>query len=125
MEIRINFEIFKSNVCHLVKSVGELNFIITMLETNKVRKYWEKDWYAEAFYVLAMVDYLSRKNELPMCDAYDDIRRYKLKEPLFPQDVNLVMMLDPESDIKDEALKNAIPEFWQFHIVEVEPDNIV
>ena len=28
MESRYNFEIFKSNVCHLVKSVGELEFII-------------------------------------------------------------------------------------------------
>ena len=124
MEMRISFEIFKSNVCHLVKSVGELDFIITMLENNEIRKYWDKQWYAEALYILAMIDYLSRKNALPICDAYDDIRRYKLTKPLFPQDVNLVMMLDPESNVREETLKNVIPEFLQFNIVEVEPENI-
>ena len=71
-----------------------------------------------------MIDYLSRKNALPICDAYDDIRRYKLTKPLFPQDVNLVMMLDPESNVREETLKNVIPEFLQFNIVEVEPENI-
>ena len=124
MEMRISFEIFKSNVCHLVKSVGELDFIITMLENNEIRKYWDKQWYAEALYILAMIDYLSRKNALPICDAYDDIRRYKLTKPLFPQDVNLVMMLDPESNVREETLKNVIPEYLQFNIVEVEPENI-
>ena len=124
MEMRISFEIFKSNVCHLVKSVGELDFIITMLENNEIRKYWDKQWYAEALYILAMIDYLSRKNAVPICDAYDDIRRYKLTKPLFPQDVNLVMMLDPESNVREETLKNVIPEFLQFNIVEVEPENI-
>jgi len=32
------------------------------------------------------------------------------------------MKLDPESSVQGEALKNAIPEFLQFHIVEVEPE---
>ena len=66
----------------------------------------------------------AKENELPICDSYEDIRGYKLKEPLFPQDVSLVMMLDPESNILEEALKNGIPAFWRFNIMEVKPENI-
>lgn len=35
---------------------------------------------AEAFYLLAMLDYLSKRNGLPKCNEYEEIRRYKLEE---------------------------------------------
>ena len=46
MESRYSFEIFKSNVCHLVKSVGELEFIIKKIRVLHkkwcMNKLWEK-----------------------------------------------------------------------------------
>lgn len=35
---RSSFEIFKSNICHLVKDKGELTFIRDMLCSDKVNK---------------------------------------------------------------------------------------
>ncbi|MDO4338879.1 MAG: hypothetical protein Q4C91_12460 [Eubacteriales bacterium] len=61
-EYRSNFETFKSNVCHLVKDQGDLDFIIEVLQSKDIRRYWDRKWYPEAFYLLAMVDYLSRVN---------------------------------------------------------------
>ena len=61
-----DFEIYKSNICHLVKDKGDMDFIIDILKENQIRAYWERQWYRESFYLLAMVDYLSRENGLPL-----------------------------------------------------------
>ncbi len=34
-----DFEIYKSNICHLVKDKG-----------IQIRTYWERQWYRESFY---------------------------------------------------------------------------
>ena len=60
MEYRQNFDTFKSNVCHRVHDVGDLDFIIETLESDKIRKLYQRGWYPESLYLLAMVDYLSR-----------------------------------------------------------------
>lgn len=49
--------------------------------------YRDRKWYPESFYLLAMADYLCRENDLPVCQDYDDIRKYKLAEPIYPRDI--------------------------------------
>lgn len=34
---RSSFEIFKGNICHLVKDKGDINFIIDVLRENEIR----------------------------------------------------------------------------------------
>ena len=124
MESRSDFEIFKSNVCHRVKDSGDLDFIISVLETDDIRRYWQKKWYPEAFYLLAMIDYLSRENDVPTCNKYDDIRARSLKAPLYPKDVLMAARLSPALDRREECVKRAIPEFIRFNIVESEVRNV-
>ena len=119
-----DFEIYKSNICHLVKDKGEIDFIIDTLKENQIRTYWERQWYRESFYLLAMVDYLSRENGLPLCNDYEDIRNCKLSEPLYPWDVVLAAKLDGSLDMKEQCLKEAIPEFLRFNIIESEIRNV-
>lgn len=119
-----DFEIYKSNICHLVKDKGDIDFIIDTLKENQIRIYWEKKWYPESFYLLAMVDYLSRENDLPLCNDYEDIRNCTLSEPLYPRDVILAAKLDASLDVKEQCLKEAIPEFMRFNIVESEIRNV-
>ena len=124
LEQRVDFEIFKSNVCHRVKDSDELDFIITTLQNDEISKYWNKKWYPEAFYLLAMVDYLSRINEIPVCTKYDDIRSHSLKKPLYPKDVIMAQKLNSKLDVKKKCLEEAIPEFLKFNIVESEIENV-
>ena len=123
-EQRIDFEIFKSNVCHLVKTNGDLDYIINTLQKDEVNRYWEKKWYPEAFYILAMIDYLSRINDIPLCDKYDHIRTKSLKEPLFPKGIKMISNLKSNTDIEDESIKEAIPEFLRFNIIEKDVYNV-
>ena len=57
---RSSFENFKSTVCHRVKEMGDIDFIIDTLERQDIRTYYDRKWYPESLYLLAMLDFLSR-----------------------------------------------------------------
>jgi len=124
MEYRHSFEHFKSTICHLVKGMGDLNFIIDTLENDKVRKLFNRKWYPESLYMLAMVDYLSRENDLPLCNEYNDIRACKLAETLYPAGIQILCAVQKNDSPKERSLEEAIPEFMQFNIVESDIRNV-
>lgn len=124
MEYRSTFDVFKSNICHQVKDMSDIDFIIHALETNQIRKCFEKKWYPESLYLLAMVDYLSRENGLALCREYDDIRSTRLAEPLFSLSVVMADAATKNSRWKAESIRDAIPEFMRFNIVESEVRNV-
>ena len=122
---RSSFENFKSTVCHRVKELGDLDFIADTLESQEIRTYYERKWYPESLYLLAMLDYISRENEIPLCDDYDDLRRCKLEKPVYPASIRAVAAaLNSEAPMK-AAAETAIPEFIRFNIVESEVRNVV
>ena len=121
---RSSFEVFKSNVCHLVKAKGDIDFLIDTLTTDEVRTLYDRKWYAEAFYLLAMLDYLSRENNVPLCTKYNDIRTQKLQETIYPAGVVLSDTAAKTDKYRRECMKNAIPEFLHFNIVESEVRNV-
>ncbi len=121
---RVSFEIFKSNTCHRVKDMGDIPFIIELLQSDQIRKLYEKKWYPEALYLLAMLDYLSRENQIPICKNYNDIRSTKLKQRIYPSGV-VILCKTMNSDFpKEECARLAIPEFLRFNIVESEVRNV-
>ena len=124
-DYRISFETFKSNTCHQVKDKGDLDFIIETLETDRIRDLYRKKWYAESLYLLGMVDYLSRVNDLPVCTNYNDIRSNKLEQEVYPSSVLIQAAVTHNDEVKEEAKKKAIPEFLRFNIVESDVRNIV
>ena len=110
-EYRCLFETFKSNICHQVKDMGDIAFIITILENNTIRCLYNKKWYLESLYLLAMLDYLSRLNDLPICTNYNDIRKHRLAKPVYPLSILVQAAVMNDEKIKKDARKNAIPEF--------------
>lgn len=121
---RHSFETFKSNICHHVKDLGDIDFIIETLERDEIRKLYDRQWYREALYLLAMIDYLSRENGLPICTNYNDIRCKKLEKPCFPAGIEVACAAAGDESIKREAVAKAIPEFLRFNIVESEIRNV-
>ena len=115
-----SFDIFKSNICHLVKDKGDIEFVIETLSSDEIRALYRRGWYAEAFYLLAMVDYLSNEHEVPLCTNYNDIRTKRLPEPLYPTGVLLMDEVQKTDSHRKESLKKAIPEFLKYNIVESE-----
>jgi transcriptional regulator with XRE-family HTH domain len=125
MEYRQSFDTFKSNICHQVKDMGDMDFIIDTLESDRIRKLYLKRWYPEALYLLAMVDYLSRENDLPLCNEYSDIRAARLREPIYPSSIIAMSVLAHTEQAKKDSFSQAIPEFKRFNIVESEVRNVL
>lgn len=121
---RLPFEQFKSSICHRVKDLGDIPFIIRLLESNQIRKFYEKKWYPEALYLLAMLDYLSRVNDVPLCKNYNDIRATKLQRPVYPSSVVVMCEAMNSSEPREDCLQEAIPEFLRFNIVECDVRNV-
>ena len=119
-DYRVSFETFKSNTCHQVKDLGDIDFVIETLESGEIRKLYNKQWNREALYLLAMTDYLSRIHNLPVCTDYNDIRCKKLEKPYFSNGVLMSYAATGDERIKEDAVANAIPEFMRFNIVESE-----
>jgi len=124
MEYRQSFDTYKSNICHMVKDMGDMDFIIDTLESDKIRKLFQKRWYPESLYLLAMVDYLSRENDLPICNEYSDIRAARLREPIYPSSVITMSAFSRSDQPKKDSYEQAIPEFIRFNIVESEVRNV-
>lgn len=122
---RCSFELFKSNVCHHLKELGDTDFIIDTLETNDIRKYYNRQWYPECFYLLAMLDYISRVNNIALCDEYNDLRHQSLTETLYPSSVITIAAIYKNNDIKKQACDESIPEFKRFNIIESDVRNVL
>ena len=101
MEKRCSFELFKSNVCHWLKEEGDIDFLIQVLESDLIRKYYNRKWYLESFYLLGMFDYICRINDAPICSEYDDLRRQRMQEIIYPAGVLLTARV-----LGDESLNN-------------------
>ena len=124
VEPRPSFELFKSNVCHRLKELGDVDFLIDVIESDEISEYYNRGWYPECLYLLAMVDYISRINGFPLCDSYREMRNVKLRNVVYPSSVLAAAEVSGESGIKTRALQSAIPEFMRFNIVESEVRNV-
>jgi len=118
------FENFKSNICHILKNMGDLPFLVAILKKDVIRYCYDNNILLECYYLLGMVDYLCRVNNLPLDAGYDDIRKYRLEEPIFPEGVDFLCYLYKNDTPREEFLKKAIPEFLWYNIVESNIRNV-
>ena len=125
MQRRGDFEIFKSNVCHRLKELGDIDFLIEVLEKKYIEDYYEKKWYRESLYMLAMLDYISRENNVPLCTKYERLREARIEKTIFPASIIALAEATNDSSVKEEALRAAIPEFRRFNIIENEIRDVV
>jgi len=95
------------------------------LEQDNIRSYYKRKWYPESLYLLAMLDYVSRENGVPICEDYDDLRKSKLKETIYPASVLSMFAASENEKVKDDAKTSAIPEFMRFNIVESDVRNVI
>jgi len=124
-EKRSSFEAFKSNICHRVKDIGDRRFIAETLKEGLIIQYFNKNWFAESLYLLAMVDYLSRINDIPLCTNYEKLRKCKLDSVVYPTSILLDSRMNNDRSILEKSIHDSIPEFMRFNIVESEIRNVV
>ncbi len=124
LEYRMPFEEFKSEICHKYKTLGDINFIKYVLQNDIITNYYRKTWNEETLYSLAILDYVSKINNIPLAKDYNYLRSKKLKNKIFPRDINLLTKFNGKTQYKKSILKNAIPEFLKYNIVETNINNV-
>ena len=122
---RPSVELFKSNVSHSLKELGDIDFLIKTIESDEITVYYQRGWYPECLYLLAMVDYISRINEIPLCNAYEKYRSMKLNKKLYPMGIVAACAVSDDENLKAQAELNAIPEFLRFNIIESDVRNVI
>lgn len=118
------FEDYKSVIRHRAKHLGYKEFIKQVLLSDEITQYFEQEQYAEALYLLAMVDYLSNKHGVLLYNKFHNMRTMKLANIVYPQDIELLAALYKSDAVKTEAWENAIPEFKRHNIVENDLEDI-
>ena len=124
MQPRPAFDLYKSNVCHKLKKLGDIDFLIDTIEKDEITEYYKRSWYPESLYLLAMVDYICRVNNVPLCDAYSELRKAKLKDIVYPSSVIVADAVSKNGNVKKNAIEESIPEFMRFNIVESDVRNV-
>lgn len=117
---RCDFELFKSHICHRLKREGDLDFILNVVQSPDIREYFDRGWIAESLYLLAMLDYISRINHIPLCSDFNDLRDLSMQNIIYPDGLLLLSEVTNNPDLLKEAYDNCIPEFKRANIVENE-----
>jgi len=104
--------------------MGDIKFLISVLKSDKIQKLFKKKWYLECFYLLAMIDFLSRENNIPLCIEYDYIRKNKLEKPVFSSGIITKCIVFKDESHKIRSIAEAIPEFKHFNIIEADVRNV-
>ena len=120
-----DFDVFKSNVCHNLRILGDICFINEILENETIEKYFLEKKYANSLYLLAIVDYLCRVNNIVPPEKFCKMRTLKFKKPILPKSVMLESYLSTNEPIIQMAIENSIPEFIRFNIVEGDIRDVV
>ena len=102
-----DFQTFRNNLHHDIKR-NDLQTVLGIIEHEDVEYYRLHGDYVKMLYMVATVDYISKKYEIPLCDKYDEIRNMKLEEPFFVGD----------SAFLNKGVDSGIEEFAKYNIVE-------
>lgn len=116
-----DFEVFKSEIAHAIKSKTQIEFLLEILQSDQIEKYWEHNQKVQALYLLSMVDYISRLNDIPVCAKYRNIRKARIEPMIIPLSFRL-QAAARGAEVMD--YKNCIPEFLKHGIVEGDVFNV-
>ena len=119
----LSYDTFRAEACHMYHFDGDYLFISKVMKTNLVMILWDNKEYVKALYMLAMIDYISWKNEVPLFQDYISIRSYKLEKPLFPSEVIMLDKIENSNKNKEIALETCKKDecgrfFFRHNIIE-------
>jgi len=117
------FDLFKSNMCHELARIKDIEFLKKYLENDSVNEYYKRKEYTKALYMLSMIEYLLEKNNISLPESFNELRTIKTKYVLVPESIYL--LLKARMKTYTEIVKETIPYFLEHNIVESDIYNVV
>lgn len=121
---RVEFDLFRSHIQHLVHEMKANDFLTYVDENKLIEKYFKNEWIEEALYLVAMTQYLCHLNKIRFNDRYKPFISFKLKEPLYPKSILLKSALTKDKSLLTRSFNESIEEFKNFNIVERDIHNV-
>ena len=122
---RCSFELFMFYIRQRLANMGDKKFVKIVITKKEIMQLYDMKWYPEAFYLLAMVDYLSKLHNIQIDSGYDQIRSQKLDTVIYPSGVLMSCEFFGTDELKRKAEFDSIPEFMKYNIVETDIRRIV
>ncbi|MGL4484602.1 MAG: helix-turn-helix transcriptional regulator [Anaerovoracaceae bacterium] len=116
----MDYENFKSNTCHQLKNMGDLPFIMQLIESDAIMRLYKLQWNVKCLYLLALLDYLCRVNNLPKLSEYGELRKQRIEEPVYSRGITIKNYFFKDEKWLIKKRSEAIEEFAKFNIYEGE-----
>lgn len=101
---------------------GEMGFVCDICNTDFVEAFFSPKSYRTALFLVGMIDYIHRKNNMNPDPRFDAIRDFCLDQPVYALDTLASDDADDLVKAKAFAEENAIPELVCFNIFMTEED---
>ncbi len=118
------FGVFKSSVAHEYKNENHVDLVKRIADSNEIETLFKTKQYAKAFYLLALLDYICDNENIKKIEKYEKFRCLSLLEPLFPQGIIILDKVFKTNSYKRKSLKEAIPQFKKYNIIESDIENV-
>lgn len=127
LEEEYTVDLFRSEISHMRKQYSDKEFVTILLKYDFITHYWEKQWYYQALYILALLDYLSDKHHVSYLQKYEYYRSQKLKYCIYPAGITMWNKLNPQLDLLTKTLEKCKSSFYsqyflKYNIIEPEEE---
>ena len=119
----IDFRYFRNNVLADLKRQKLKDFVNSIVSKKVIDFYYKNNAKENAYYLLALIDYLSRLDNEPIhSERYNNLRKEKLDNPLFVG--SNIVTFDSIEEAEKQLNIHVIPEFKKFNIIEEDVFNV-
>ncbi len=119
----VSFRYFRNNTLHALKRKGYELFIKDLIKDKEIDFYSKNNGLEQALYLVSLIDYLCRINNLPIYDKrYNSLRKRRLERPFFVGS-DLLNFKSIEQAEKEMGI-SVIPEFKEHNIIEENVFNV-
>ena len=119
----IDFRYFRNNILHELKRLGPEKLFYLITREKQIDFYYKNNGKEYAYYLLALIDYLSRKYDIPKYSRrYNELRKETLDKPFFVG--SSIVKFESIKEAEEKLKIEVIPEFKKFNIIEEDIFNV-
>jgi len=118
-----DFDLYKSEICHDYRRLKDSEFLKKYLINKEIEKLVIDKEYVKAFYLLSFVDYICLKNDLPLANKYDKLRKQKL-DKIYVSESIFLLLLNKKITVS-QIFNECNKEFLKHNIIESEVENVI
>ena len=121
--VPIDFRYFRNNLLSDLKRNDPVALANKIIKDKEIDYYYKNNAKAYAYYLLALIDFIFRKHNLPVFNKrYNTLRQEKLDKPFFIG--SKIVSFETIEEAEEKLGIQVLPEFRRFNIIEEDVMNV-